>query len=42
MIRYIRGRIMIVDLEGLREAACECYTAVREQYEHLFGSNRTG
>ena len=33
---------MIVDLDGLREAACECYTTIREQYERLLGSNRTG
>jgi len=28
LIRYSRGNIEIIDLEGLRKAACECYAAV--------------
>jgi CRP-like cAMP-binding protein len=37
MIRYSRGRIQIVDLEGLRETACECYGTVRSHYQALLG-----
>jgi CRP-like cAMP-binding protein len=37
MIRYSRGRIQIVDLEGLRETACECYGTVNEHYQALLG-----
>jgi len=35
ILRYSRGHIEITDLEGLRAASCECYGAVRAQYERL-------
>jgi CRP-like cAMP-binding protein len=35
LIRYHRGRIEITNVAGLRRAACECYGAVRSQYERL-------
>jgi CRP-like cAMP-binding protein len=35
MIRYARGRIQVLDVEGMREAACECYEATRAQFEGL-------
>jgi CRP-like cAMP-binding protein len=31
LIKYRRGHIEIVDREGLQEAACECYEAIRTQ-----------
>ncbi len=37
MIKYARGRIQITSLEGLRDAACECYTTVKLNYERLLG-----
>ena len=37
MIRYVRGRIEILNVEGLRESACECYDATRLNYERLLG-----
>jgi CRP-like cAMP-binding protein len=37
MIKYTRGKIDIIDVEGLRESACECYDTVREQYRQLLG-----
>jgi CRP-like cAMP-binding protein len=30
LIEYSRGNIRILDLEGIRESACECYGAVKE------------
>ena len=36
LIRYRRGDLHITDLEGLKANACECYQAVRKQYERLF------
>ena len=37
MIKYTRGRIEILDLEGLRDTACECYETTKEQYSQLLG-----
>jgi CRP-like cAMP-binding protein len=37
MIKHTRGRIEILDLEGLRDSACECYETVRERYAGLLG-----
>ena len=37
LIRYSRGRITITDRPGLEAAACEDYTAVRDEYERLLG-----
>jgi CRP-like cAMP-binding protein len=38
MVRYTRGKIEILDVEGLRESACECYETVKGQYGQLLGS----
>ena len=35
MIKYSRGKIEIVDVEGLREGVCECYETVKQQYGNL-------
>lgn len=37
MIQYRRGKIKILDVEGLRESACECYTTVKKRCEELAG-----
>jgi CRP-like cAMP-binding protein len=34
-VRYSRGHVEILDLEGLRALACECYAAVKAQYDRL-------
>jgi CRP-like cAMP-binding protein len=33
LIRYGRGKIKIVNREGLKESACECYDVIREHIE---------
>jgi CRP-like cAMP-binding protein len=38
IIRYSRGQIAILDLERLREAACECYATVRAHHSRLLDS----
>ena len=37
LLRYSRGRITILDREGLEAASCECYRAVRERYAKTLG-----
>src|ERR1700712_2935541 len=39
LIKYSRGKIQIIDVEGLRDGACECYTTVRSQYATLLGKD---
>jgi CRP-like cAMP-binding protein len=34
-IHYSRGHIDILDIEGLKKTACECYASVKAQYERL-------
>jgi CRP-like cAMP-binding protein len=36
-VRYHRGRVRIVDREGLESASCECYRVMRAEYERLIG-----
>jgi CRP-like cAMP-binding protein len=36
LIRYRRGNIEILDVKGLREAACECYATVAAHYRKLW------
>jgi hypothetical protein len=35
LITYTRGRITIVDREGLEAASCECYRAVKAHFDRL-------
>ncbi len=37
-IKYRRGHIRIVDVEGVRSGACECYEKVRANYKRLVAS----
>jgi CRP-like cAMP-binding protein len=36
IIRYRRGKIEIIDGEGLREVACECYETIRRRTQKYF------
>jgi CRP-like cAMP-binding protein len=36
-IKYIRGRIQIINVDGLEQAACECYGTVKAHYDALLG-----
>jgi CRP-like cAMP-binding protein len=35
LIRYARGHITVLDRAGLETRTCECYAAVRREYERL-------
>jgi hypothetical protein len=37
VIRYSRGHITILDRAGLEEYACECYGAVKAEFDSLLG-----
>lgn len=36
LVRYKRGKIEILDRQGLEECACECYGVLRHQAEYYF------
>ncbi|MDT4896795.1 MAG: hypothetical protein QOH25_1872 [Acidobacteriota bacterium] len=36
LINYRRGRIQILDRNGLEAIACECYRSVKDEYDHLY------
>ncbi len=35
LIRYVHGRITIVDRKGLEAASCERYSTVEQQFDRL-------
>jgi CRP-like cAMP-binding protein len=37
IIRYIHGKITVVDRRGLEAASCECYRAVKSEFDNLLG-----
>jgi len=40
LIRYGHGQMTVTDRDGLEAAACECYGAVRRQFEKILGAAR--
>jgi CRP-like cAMP-binding protein len=42
LIKYTRGRIQITNVDGLEQAACECYGTVKENYRTLLGDKVLG
>ena len=38
LIRYKRGHVEILDVDGLRDSACECYGRVNIQYQRMLNS----
>ncbi|MBV8887419.1 MAG: Crp/Fnr family transcriptional regulator [Chroococcidiopsidaceae cyanobacterium CP_BM_RX_35] len=39
LIQYSRGKITILDREGLEATACNCYQVIKTEFERLIGSN---
>jgi CRP-like cAMP-binding protein len=40
LIRYSRGKVELLDLDRLRDSACECYAIVEREYDSLFERGR--
>jgi hypothetical protein len=38
LIRYMRGKVEILDHEGLRKRACECYGVGKREFDRLLGA----
>jgi CRP-like cAMP-binding protein len=41
-LRYSRGNIRILNLEGIQETACECYQTVKSHADRLLGRGQPG
>jgi len=41
LIRYRRGHIHVLDVEGLRDSSCECYEAINTHFDKLIGWSPT-
>ena len=39
IIKYTRGKIHIINLQALQDAACECYETISSQYQDLLGGD---
>jgi CRP-like cAMP-binding protein len=37
LIRYRRGHIQVLDVEGLQDSCCECYAAINAHFRRLIG-----
>jgi hypothetical protein len=38
LIKYTRGHIKILNIDGLRDISCECYAAVNAQHLRLLNN----
>jgi Mn-dependent DtxR family transcriptional regulator len=39
LIRYARGKIEVIDGDGLEAASCSCYRLISDQYRHLLNED---
>jgi Crp-like helix-turn-helix domain len=36
LIKYARGHIRVMDVDGLKKRSCECYETVKAHYQRMF------
>lgn len=41
LLQYVHGHIRLIDHDGLRDTACECYQTVKSQSDRLLSSRRS-
>ena len=41
LIRYIRGKVTIIDRRGLKQSSCECYATSKKEFDRLLGNRAT-
>jgi CRP-like cAMP-binding protein len=39
-IKYTRGKIQFLNVEGVQDSACECYTTMKSRYDQLLGHDQ--
>jgi len=37
LLSYHRGKMVVLNRQGLEDAACECYRTVKQEYAHILG-----
>jgi CRP-like cAMP-binding protein len=42
LIKYARGHIRVMDVDGLKKRSCECYETVKAHYQRMFAGGRGG
>jgi len=41
LIQYARGRITVLDRDGLQKRSCECYAVVKKEYDRLLPATKS-
>jgi CRP-like cAMP-binding protein len=39
LIRYVRGKVTILEVDDLKDRACECYSVIKNEFDRLLGNS---